>query len=398
MVKDRLRIAYLCDMSPLDRNLYSGGNARIHDALKTHVGDVTILSNSWGLAEPLRRLILKLPDALNLRLRWRIHLLLAPLIARKVRAELARGQYDVLFCAYSFQSLCRVRPPYPLVSVYTSDATQTTYRASEIGAYHKTYLRIGRLMDGWVERCEKRTFSNTDLLLWPSKWQKDLADTRYGLTADHSILVPWGANLAKPAPRITPTEISRDKPVRLLLIGRDWFAKGGPVAFDTMKLLRAQGIDARLTVIGCQPPPFHLNEFVKVYKQLDKAIPEQLAQFERELDNAHFLVQPSMESYGFAFCEASAHGLPSLCLRVGGVPIREGINGHALPMGSGPDAFAAKVQHYLDHPDAYVALTLTARQEYRERLNWDTWGETVAALLNQTIQARGLADQPTSRP
>ena len=85
-----LRIAYLCDISPLDRNLYSGGNARIHDALRRHAGEVTILPVTWGMAEPARRLIHALPEVANLRMRWRTHLALSRLTGAAVRRALAR--------------------------------------------------------------------------------------------------------------------------------------------------------------------------------------------------------------------------------------------------------------------------------------------------------------------
>ena len=66
--------------------------------------------------------------------------------------------------------------------------------------------------------------------------------------------------------------------MRLLVIGRDWFAKGGPLAFDAMMVLRDKGVDARLTVIGCDPPEFHQNAHVTVHPQLNKAVPAEQAQ------------------------------------------------------------------------------------------------------------------------
>lgn len=384
MVKDRLRIAYLCDMSPLDRNLYSGGNARIFDALQSHAGEVTVLSSGWHSMDAVRRVIAAMPESVNLRLRWRAQLALSRIIARGIQDELAKGQYDVLFAAYSFQSLAHLRVPRGMVTAYSSDATQTVYRTSEIGQAHKRLFSIGPLLDGWVERQENAVLSKVDLLLWPSEWLKLAAEARYGMAPERSVLVPWGANIDRPETP-APRSISRENSVRLLMIGRNWFAKGGPIAFDTMQALRAQGIDARLTVIGCVPPSFHVNEWVTVHPQLDKSVPADLADFNAELARAHFLVQPSFESYGFAFCEASAFGLPSLCLRVGGVPIRDGVNGHALPMGSGPEAFAAQIVRYLDAPETYITLTQSARQEYEDRLNWDTWGETTSGLLHKAI-------------
>ncbi len=387
MSRDRLKIAYLCDFSPLNRNLYSGGNARIYDALSTHAGEVTILSNHWGLAEPLRRLMHALPDAINLRARWRLHLALGRIIARSVHAELKRDRYDVLFTAYSFQSLARVRPPYPMVTAFTSDATMTGYKRSEVGQSFGSYFAPARLLDPLVLAAERRIFRAQDLLLWPGEWQKQTADRLYGLSDAQSVVVPWGANIEDPGAG-APVEIAPGAPLRLLFVGRDWWAKGGPLVAETVELLRARGVDARLTVVGCAPP-LEAREWLTVHASLDKAVPEQLATFQGLLRAAHFMFMASFESWGFAFCEASAHGLPSLAYRVGGVPVRDGVNGYALAPGSGAAGFADIVQSCLADPAAYGALRRSARREYERNLNWDAWGARVAGLFRERLAGKG---------
>lgn len=391
-----LRIAYLCDMSPLDRNLYSGGNARIYDSLCKHAGEVTVLPQDWGLAEPLRRLILAMPEAVNLRARWRAHFALRRVIASRVQRQLATGSYDVLFGAYALHAMSGVHPPGQMVMAYTSDATQTVYRTSEVGAAHGRHFAFGHMLDDWVEQRERSILSRMDLLLWPSSWLQDSAEARYRLDPRRSHLVPWGANIRTPPPP-PPRRLSPGGPVELLVVGRDWHAKGGPVAFDTMKALRARGVDARLTVIGCQPPDHHLDDRVTVHRQLNKSVPEELAVFEAALKAAHFMVMPSFESFGFAFCEAAAYGLPALCLRVGGVPVRDGRTGHALPPGSDAADFAAQILGYLANPEAYSHLSQSARAEFEETLNWDAWGRTTARLLRKAV-ARKRGDAPDRWP
>jgi glycosyltransferase involved in cell wall biosynthesis len=384
MPVDALRIAYLCDMSPLNRTLYSGGNARIFDALGKHAGEVTILPQSWGLAEPLRRVIHAMPEPVTLRARWRAHFAARRLIARRVEADLLRGGYDVVFGAYALHAMAGLRVPDGMVSAFTSDATQTVYRLSEVGQAHGRKFAFGALLDNWVERLERETLRRIDLLLWPSDWLSSASQLRYGTEPDRNHLVPWGANIvAVPPPE--PRQLSRARPVHLLVLGRDWFAKGGATAFDTMMTLRGQGVDARLTVIGCVPPAFHRNDHVTVHPQLDKSVPDELGVFDAALAQAHFMVMPSFESYGFAFCEAAAYGLPALCLRVGGVPVRDGITGHALPPGSGVEQFAARIFDYLDAPERYAQLSASARSEYENRLNWDAWGAQTAQLLREAV-------------
>ncbi len=384
---DRLKIAYLCDQSPLIPSLYSGGNARIFKALQTHVGEVTIVSPSWHLAEPARRLVTALPEALHLRTRWRLHYALAPVIARGVAREIAKGDFDVLFGAYSLQSMSRLRTKDHVLRVFTSDATQTTYRQSEIGDAFGSYWSASRMLDGWIARREAEALRGLDLMLWPSEWLRDLCNRTYGLDPARSEVIPWGAGIDTwPSPG-DADPVGPDAPLNLLVVGRDWFAKGGPVAFDTMQLLRDSGIDARLTVIGCTPPDFHLNDHVTVYPSLDKTRPDELALFERAFGAAHVMVMPSHESYGFAFCEASAYGVPSLCLRVGGVPVRDSVNGYALPRGSGPAEFADRIRTLIADPKAYAALRASTRKEFETRLNWDSWGKAVAQRIEAALSS-----------
>ena len=178
MSEPRLNIAYLCDFSPLDPYMYSGGNRHMYEALCRHAGEVTILPQGWGAAEPLRRAVARLPDSMSLRLRWRTQFALAPVVARALRAELSRSRYDALFCAYALHSLSGLAPPYPMVTAFSSDATQTIYRTSEIGQAHPSRFPGGRRLDAWVEARERRVLRGTDLLFWPSRWLRDAAEAR----------------------------------------------------------------------------------------------------------------------------------------------------------------------------------------------------------------------------
>ncbi len=383
-----MRIAYLSETDPGTTWAHSGGNTRIHAALCAHAGEVTVLSSHWHRMEPVRRALERLPEALCLRARWRAHLLLAREISRGVAAELDRGRYDVLFCAYSFTCLAGLRLPYPMVTAFTSDATMTVYRKSEVGAAFGSYLSVSRIFDPLVFRAERRVFRKADLLLWPSDWLKREADQLYGLAPERSRVVPWGANVAAPPRETLALGTPLAEPVRLLLVGRDWQAKGGPLAVATLAALRARGLRAGLTVVGCTPPEADRIEGVTVHPYLDKTKPEELALFTRLFATSHFMMMPSFESYGFAFCEAAAYGLPALCLRVGGVPVEEGVSGHALPAGSGPEDFADRIVAYLSDPEGYRALRAASRARFEDALNWEAWGRRVAGLLEERVAAR----------
>jgi len=387
----RLRIAYLCDLDPTESWTYSGGNARILNAVQKHVGDVDIVDRDWGVLEFLRQGLHRSPDAINIRARWRLHILLSRIISRVVTRALARKRYDVLFCSYSFHSMASLRLPYPIVTAFTSDATPTTYKKSAVGATFGSFLFFSRLFDAYVQKSERKVFLATDLNIWPSEWQKDQADRYFNLTDSQSLVVPWGANIEAPARPTDPVVMSDAAPVRLLLVGRDWIAKGGPLAVAVLENLKARGVEATLTVVGSTPPPAQVTAEMTIYPSLDKSIPSEFETFQTLYKDSHFMVMPSYEAYGFAFCEASAYGLPSLCMRAGGVPIRDGINGHALPEGATAKDFVDQILYYRDHPAAYQDLRKSSRQLFESELNWDAWGQRVSDLIRQQLDQRKRA-------
>ncbi len=385
MTERRLKIAYLCDMDPSLTWSYSGGNARIFKALQDHVGDVEFIDNGWGRFEWVRRAIHKMPEAINIRLRWRMHYALSKQIARYVNAQLRDGDFDVALGVYSLHSLSHIKTPEHMPMVFTSDATQTSYRQSEVGAGFKSHMRLGRLLDRWIEGHERAVLTSTDKNFWPSDWQKDLADRTYGLNEEASVVLPWGANVDAPAIEKISTDLGFEDGLRLLLVGRSWHAKGGDVTFATVQALRDRGIDASLSVIGCTPPEYAQTDFVQFFHNLDKTIPEDLATFESIFRNAHALMQPSLESYGFAFCEASAFAVPSLCVRQGGIPVWNGINGEALEIGATPQDFADQLMDWMQNPADYKKMRLSSRQCFEDKLNWAAWGAALKAQLQDLV-------------
>jgi glycosyltransferase involved in cell wall biosynthesis len=388
MAGRKLKIAYLCDRSPEEGWSYSGGNTRIYDSLSKHVDEVVVLENRWGRADWVRRALNAGPEAINLRAGWRLRLLLSKIIARSVQEQLSGQDFDVLFCPYSLHALGNLLPQPNLLTVFTSDATQTVYRQSEIGAFYGSYWSVSRILDPLIFEAERKILTSTDVILWPSDWLKERADAMYGLGETQSLHVPWGANIETPDRESLVLSQSLKGQIRLLLIGRDWFAKGGPLVVEVLDHLLSVGIDAHLTVVGCVPPDEYRREQMTVHAYLRKDDPAEREIFESLLRNAHFFIMPSFESYGFAFAEASAYGLPSLALRIGGVPIQDGVNGHALPRTATKEDFAGKILFYRQNEESYSKLRASSRQLFEGQLNWDAWGRKVSELVAERLNAK----------
>ncbi len=382
----RLKIAYLCDYSPELTWSHSGGNTRLYSALQKHVGDVTILNNSWGKADFIRKLIDKLPFNIKFRLRFRIHLLLSPIISRNITRELSRYNYDVLFCPYAYFYLANLPALQHTIIVFSSDSTYWAYKYSKVGSAFGSFFSISRIFDRAIFRAERKVYRATDLCLWPSFWIKQAADALYDLSPSQSHLVHWGANIPPPEKSSLRIDNPIDGEIRLLLVGRDWGPKGGPMVVEILKALLMRGIPAHLTVVGCVPPETDHHKNMTVYPQLNKEDPEEYETFTKLYRTSHLFVMPSYEAYGFAFCEASAYGLPSFCLDVGGVPIKDGVNGRKLPDGASSDDFVDAILEYMGDAEKYRLLRESTRSYYEEHLHWDAWGKKTHELILKALQ------------
>jgi glycosyltransferase involved in cell wall biosynthesis len=101
-----------------------------------------------------------------------------------------------------------------------------------------------------------------------------------------------------------------------------------------------------------------------------------------------------------AFCEAAAHGLPSLTSNVGGIPtiVRDGSTGYTLPSDAPVSAWADLLSRDVDDPAAYRAMARASRADCEARLNWDAFGRRLLAILERVVAQDPQRGHTHSRP
>jgi glycosyltransferase involved in cell wall biosynthesis len=267
--------------------------------------------------------------------------------------------------------------PPGLRLAYISDAT---FRL--IAGYHPHYRQLPRRAAAVADALEAAAIARADLVFYPSDWAARSAILDYGAAPDKIRVIPWGANLAPPAP---PTPSARaEGPIRLLFVGVNWAEKGAAVAVETLAALQAQGLEATLTICGCTPPAPLAVPGLTIIPFLRKSVRAEAAALEALYRRADFFLLPTRaDCFGIVFCEAAAYGLPSLAPATGGVPsaVATGENGILLPEGAGGGAYAAAIAALWADPAAYAALRVKARARYEKVLNWDAWAARLSAAL-----------------
>jgi glycosyltransferase involved in cell wall biosynthesis len=154
--------------------------------------------------------------------------------------------------------------------------------------------------------------------------------------------------------------------ILLLFVGRLDEEKGCGRAVRTLALLRSQGLDARLDVIGDGPQSEALQQSAIALGVSDAAVfhgwksRESLGAFYAK---AHFLILPSESSEGWpkVLSEAMAYGAVPIAGAISSIPqvLRHVEAGQSLPPGD-VDAFARAVQNYVEDPAKWRRESLNA--------------------------------------
>lgn len=305
---------------------------------------------------------------------------LAASLATQVASRLATLQADVVFAPGSL-AIAKLETTIP-VCFYT-DATFTSLL--------DLYLRSSRvcresIRDG--NDLEREAIRRARLVIYASEWAARSAVTDYGADPHKVHVVPFGANLESPPPMAEVEAAIRNraqKRIDFLTVAVEWHRKGGDISVEVVRRLRADGIDAHLTVVGCNPPgDVRRLDFVDVVGFLDKRSAPDRARLDSLYARSHYFIMPSRaEAFGVVYCEAAAWGVPSLGTDVGGIPsaISDGKSGRVFPLDRFPDLCVEYVKQTLRRDGAYDHIARSAFNEFASVLNWDSAARAIVTLL-----------------
>ena len=302
--------------------------------------------------------------------------------ARQVQAHLTGGRHDIVVSPGSIP-VARLPPGIPVV--FWADATF----AGMLGFNPSfTGLAAETIRDG--NASEQAALDRCSMAIYASEWARGTALEHYRVDAAKLRVVGFGANLLHEPDATAVASAIEARPFdecRLLFVAVDWWHKGGDIAVAVTRELVRRGIRASLTVVGITPPP-DTADVARHAGYLDKRDPEQAARYETLLAGSHFLIVPSRsEAYGLVYAEASAHGVPSLATRLGGIPsvVTDEVNGRLFEPGADPSTLADWIGSRLAKPEAYRALARSSFEAYAARLSWTVAGRAVSEMLHTLI-------------
>lgn len=379
-----MKIAYLTWHDPRDVRHWSGTHSFMFDALTRHAGEV-IPIGPFATPAPYRALELLLnawhrgPAAQSPR-KYRLgySLLAAAAYGRVARRRLVTTACDVVFAPAAAREAifsCG-RTPF----VFLNDAI-----FSQVVAFYPRFMNHARLTLWEAEQTERLCVRRAAAAIFSSRWASDAAAARYEVCSEKLHAIPFGANLQNAPASIIPKSLPVDRPLRLLLVGKEWLRKGIDTALEAVRIARERGCDITLTVLGCKDAPaVDKPPWLRMIPWLSKADASgNHAYRDLLLESDLFILPARAECWGIVLNEAAAFGIPALASDSGGIPelVVDGVSGFIHPVSGAPQVYADSIVRLMKSPALFTQLSAGARREFDTRLNWDAWARCATAVL-----------------
>ena len=377
-----MKVGFASRLNPLDKRSWSGTTYYTYQQIKKNY-EVEIFNYKWTWRV---REWLTMQKSLNRKL-FRKHTVVeflqsyAKYFSKQLEKDLKKRPVDILFISASSQMIAYLETSIPII--YMTDAT-----FQQLQGYYDYFSNLPAYNIKQGIELDKKAFQKAAHCMLASDWNKNSAVKDYGIDPNKISVLPCGANLDT-IPAVADLNLKASGQCRLLFLGVEWERKGGELALQTFRLLKQKGINPHLHIIGCVPPhDLSAETGITVIPFLDKNNPVEFQQLQKIFFQTDFLLLPTRaECAGVVFSESSAYGIPSITTHTGGVPtyVKDGINGYALPVEAGAEAYAKKIEQLVSDQHALQNLKQSARNYYEEKLNWDRWGQRFKEIGEQLV-------------
>jgi glycosyltransferase involved in cell wall biosynthesis len=381
----RLKIAYITGEDPRNRHSWSGTHYYAAQALEHHLGEVDRLGPlNPGIALFLCKAVHGFSlYLLGKRFNYRHSFFLSKIYARIITKKLQGKNYDLIVAPGGSAFIAFLQTDIPIF--YFSDATN-----ANLMNFHEMLSRLLPWSARQSLQVEQLTLQKARYIAFSSQWACNSAMADFGMLQKKIHLIPFGANL-EPPPGRTQALAPRQKEVcRLFFLGVDWVQKGGPLASQTLRALLKMGVNAELTVVGCEVPEAFRHPKLINIPFLNKNNPDEFRKLESLFQESGFFILPTeKDCFGIVFCEAAAYGLPSLARNSGGVSsaVQDGISGFVFPPDATADDYAEKIKALWNDPLAYKTLCESSRDLFERSHNWDAWALAVKEMIGKDQNA-----------
>lgn len=377
-----MKIAYIVDGNPYDKNSWSGTNYYVRTSLQNqghNVYSIYGLTPKISFVDYANKLIAKLSGAsydikrtVSSSRQW------ASFIKDKIEPNtdciVSLGTIPIAY-------LDDISIP---IYIYVDGIFKQMCHFYNWNLSAKS-MRIGNNIEHKALSKCRRIFSASD------ETKKAIVDG-YDVSADKVCVVPLGANMDNPPTKHDIDgfiESKKDNSIcSLLFVGVDWYRKGADIVLKVVESLHEQGFPVQLNLVGLKSIPVDLPSYVHNYGFINKNENSGAKLLSKLYSEAHYLFVPSRsEAYGLVFCEANAFGVPCISLNEGGLKtiVKNGVNGYLFNEDSPIAEYSKIIKQNFSDKRRYVSLCYSSYERYKELLCWEVAGQTLSQIIKDTI-------------
>jgi glycosyltransferase involved in cell wall biosynthesis len=379
----KIKIVYLSSNDPTDKKVWSGTHYSIYSTLQKHVGDVVPL----GPYEPkvavfIGKVLTGLSQLLfKKRYNYRHSHLLAKAYGNYFNKKINAQKFDLIIAPAASCELAYINTSVPII--YISDSTINL----SIN-YHKALTDLLPFSEKETRTIEKMALEKCTQLVVSSDWAYQSLIKDYHIKETKVKTLAFGANMELLPSREDIEAKKQTNSCKLLFIGVYWESKGGEIAYNCLLELLKLGIDAELTICGCNPPEKFTHPKMNVIPFINKNSDEGMQKMYSLFLNHDFLILPTrFDCTPIVICEAGAFGLPALVANTGGVAghLKIGKNGYLIDFNDSGKGYADKIAEIFKNKETFNALKLSARQEFEQHLNWNNYGLELKKIVGSIL-------------
>lgn len=377
-----MRIAYIVDGNPFDKNSWSGTNYYVRDSLQKQGHDVYCIYGfrpRMSFIDFINKLSAKcLGSSYDENRSFYAAKQWSSFIKKKIEPNT-----DCIVCLGTFPIACLDNISIPIY-IYVDGIFEQMRHFYHWNLSQKS-IRIANDIERKALLKSRKIFSASD------ETKNAIVDI-YKIPENNVCVVPLGANMDNPPTRQDVDafiESKKDNPVcSLLFVGVDWYRKGADIVLKVVENLHKQGFPVQLNLVGLKSIPVDLPSYVHNYGFINKNENRGAKLLYKLYSEAHFLFVPSRsEAYGLVFCEANAFGVPCISLNEGGLKtiVKNGVNGYLFEEDSPIAEYSKAIKQNFSDKRRYVSLCYSSYVRYKELLCWDVAGKTLSQIIKDTI-------------
>ena len=246
--------------------------------------------------------------------------------------------------------------------------------------------RIAPAFQQQVLKRERQAYHHAGAVICMAQWAADSVINDYCIDPAKVHVVPGAANLDEVAlaslqPAESPAPVSKEKPLRLGFLGKEWERKGGPFLLQLAEALLQRDIPTVIRAIGPDPVLLPSHPALQSLGFIDKQ--SDTARFVQELRSWHFgTLFSTAEAFGISNRECLRLGVPVLAHAVGGIAstLPDTGCGQLFPAHPSPAEVATWIAERLTPYESYLAWRSALATRWRE-FTWDAAVEQLAAIL-----------------